>query len=180
MRTTLLTCLVGAAIVVAGGRQAMADNPRQMQKDLDRATISLGDAVRLALEQVPDSKAVEASFETENGNTTYEIEVVAGGKHRIVEVNPIAGAVEKIGGESIEENQQDARERDETAISHAPVTLAQAIKVALEHHADAKACRVEPKRHEGKLSFSVELLSHETLTKVHVDATTGHIMPDAG
>ncbi|HEY5312719.1 MAG TPA: PepSY domain-containing protein [Pirellulales bacterium] len=181
MKATLVTCLAAATLLIAGGRWALgSDDPEHVRKSLERATISLSAAVEQALAQIPDSKAVEASLETKHDNTTFEIEVVAHGKHRIVEVDPTGGAVEKKGGESIEENQQDASEQVETQISRAPVTLVQAVKAALEQEPHAKACRVEPKKHDGRLVFSVELLAQRKLVKVLVDATSCEIVPHGG
>jgi uncharacterized membrane protein YkoI len=178
MKTKLIVCLVGTALVIAGGRRALGkDDPEQVRQALERATISISEAVERALARIPDSKAVEASLETRRDNTTFEIEVVADGKHRIVEVDPTGGAIEKKGGESIEENQQDANEQVESAISRAPVTLVQAVKAALEQDPQAKACRVEPKKHAGKLVFSVELLAQRKLITVNVDAQSCQIVP---
>jgi uncharacterized membrane protein YkoI len=184
MKSTIFTCLAAAVLVCWGGVRAFggpneSDRKRALE-GLDRAKINLADAVHRALTRIPDGKAVEASLEGKQDDITYEIEIVSGGKHRIVEVDPISGAIDETGGEKIEENKEDASEHVETMISKAPVTLVQAVETALRQHQQAKVYRVEPEKEQGKLVFSISLLSDGKFMTVDVDANSREIVHHGG
>ena len=143
------------------------------KKGLASATITLKEAVQLALRKIPNSREVEAELEVDGDDIDYYVEVIAGGKHQVVEIDAVAGEVEAIEDEADEE--EDYKKIEEEA-QRAKVTLLRAIDIAAARIEHGKMFEAAPDKVDGHLIYYFQLLQRDKFFEVSVDAATGKVL----
>lgn len=178
--TVALACSLAAAARAGEGEQQEFERAKA---GLERAKLTLAEAVEAALKKVPDGKAVEAEIETDATGAAFEVEVVSGTKHLDVKVDAVSGEILEV-EEEVEE-EEEARKGEKTpddeqleneAAASAKLSLLQAIAAAVKQAPGGKPFEANFHRHDGLLAVEVELLDGKLIKEVHVDAMTGSIL----
>jgi uncharacterized membrane protein YkoI len=123
---------------------------------LDKAEISLGEAIDIASAEVPDGTVVEAELEVEDGEPYYEVEVLVGDLVKEVSIDPQSGEVL-----SIEDELEGGRVN---APCPGSISVAEAIVKAVEA-AGGSAVEVELEGCE----FEVQVVKGDEMLEAEVE-----------
>lgn len=175
-----LGCSLAAAVWAGEDEQQEFERAKA---GLERAKLTLAEAVEAALKKVPDGKAVEAEIETDAAGPAFEVEVVSGMKHLEVKVDAGSGEILEV-EEEVEEEEEarkgekspDDEQLENEAAASAKLSLLQAIAAAVKEAPTGKPFEAGFHRHDGLLAVEVELLDGSLIKEVHVDAMTGSIL----
>lgn len=175
-----LTCSL--SVLARAGEEERQERERA-KAGLERARLTLAQAIEAALQKVPGGKAVEAEIESEAGATAFEVELVSGTKHLEVKVNAdngeILGVREEV--EEEEEARKGEREPDDEQLENeaaatAKISLLHAVHTAVKEVAGGKPFEAGFVRHDGLLAIEIELLDGSEIKDVFVDAQTGAVL----
>lgn len=185
-RRLAVAATVALACSLAAAARAGEDEQQEFERakaGLERARLTLAEAVEAALKRVPDGKAVEAEIETDATGAAFEVEVVSGTKHLDVKVDAVSGEILEV-EEEVEE-EEEARKGEKTpddeqleneAAASAKLSLLQAIAAAVKEAPSGKPFEASFHRHDGLLDVEVDLLDGKLIKEFHVDAMTGSIL----
>jgi uncharacterized membrane protein YkoI len=116
-------------------------------------------------------RALEAGAEDEGGRVLYEVTTLAGGKIHEFMIDPQSGAV-------LDREVEEAEKDDLVAADVVEILKAMA---AAEAAGNGRAIEAELEMADGQIVYEVEVASHDDLTTVLVDATSGQVIAlDAG
>jgi uncharacterized membrane protein YkoI len=156
------TMLVLTSAILAAG-WTTKDDGEDPAALLNKAGISLSEAVQKAIAIAGEGTVVGAELEDEDGKVIFSVEVARGDK--ILEVNLDAKTGEKVNVETEKE--------DKSAVAKAlKIGVAQAIETALQKK-PGLAFAAEAEVEDGKPEVEVQILSEGKVWKVEVDGTSG-------
>ena len=180
MKVTIMLWTVALlGLSLAAGSMWAADAKESKEHEnaktaLAKAKITLAGAVEIALKAVAESKAVEAEINLESADDAdYDVEVIVGGIHKIVEIDAVTGKVEEIEKET---GDKDEEEKVEVAVAQSQITLLQAISIALKAVPGGNAYKAEAEMEKGKLIWEVELVVGGQFKSVEIDSATGKVL----
>ncbi|HUY92577.1 MAG TPA: PepSY domain-containing protein [Pirellulales bacterium] len=185
-RSLAIAGAVALACSLAAVTRAGEDKQQEFERakaGLEKAKLTLAEAVEAASKKVPDGKAVEAEIETEAGGAAFEVEVVSGTKHLEVKVDADNGDI--LGVEEEVEEEEEARKGEKKpddeqleneAAATSKISLLHAIRTASKEVEGGKPFEASFARHNGLLAIEVELLDGSEIKEVFVDAQTGAVL----
>jgi len=86
-------CAISGEIVETETEKKSNDKKAKIRKALDQAQITMTQAIEIALKKVAGGKAFEAELEMDDGQVTYEVEIVVSGKVWEVEIDAATSEV---------------------------------------------------------------------------------------
>src|SRR5215813_5398302 len=153
-KTGLMTAAL-SALVAFGSAQA-SDSARHEAQAMEKAKISLSEAIRTA-EKQGNGQAVSGEYEFKNGNPAYyEVKVLSNDGQKLTqyELNPGTGQVRKVSDEKFEKLFTRLKP---TAIQNAPTSLTHAIATA-ETRSSGKAREASISRDGDQVQYDVEVV----------------------
>lgn len=172
----LAALLASSALTAAatGGVYASSDSGKDDEareiSTVMTAPVSLAQAIGTA-EAESQGRALEAGAEDESGRVLYEVTTLAGGKIHEFMIDPESGAV-------LDREVEEAEKDDLVAADVVEILKAMA---AAEAAGNGRAIEAELEVADGQIVYEVEVASHDDLTTVLVDATSGQVIAlDAG
>lgn len=172
----LAALLASSALTAAatGGVYASSDSGKDDEaheiSTVMTAPVSLAQAIGTA-EAESQGRALEAGAEDEGGRVLYEVTTLAGGKIHEFMIDPQSGAV-------LDREVEEAEKDDLVAADIVEILKAMA---AAEAAGNGRAIEAELEMADGQIVYEVEVASHDVLTTVLVDATSGQVIAlDAG
>jgi uncharacterized membrane protein YkoI len=172
----LKSSLVLAAVtsVLAMGAAQASDSARHEAQSIEKAKISLTEAIRIA-EKQGNGQATSAEYEFKNGNPSYyEVNVLSNDGQKLTkyELSPATGAVKEKSDEKFEKLFTRLKP---TAIQNAPTSLTRAIATA-ETRSGGKAKEAEISRGGDQLVYKVEVVKLDgTHEKVEINGADGKV-----
>src|SRR5246127_4807122 len=155
-----------AAALAVGAVQA-SDSTRHEAQAMEKAKISLTEAIRIA-EKQGNGQATSAEYEFKNGNPSYyEVSVLSNDGQKLTkyELSPATGAVKEKSDEKFEKLFTRLKP---SAIQNAPTSLTRAIATA-EARSGGKAKEAEISRGGDQLVYKVEVVKLDgTSEKVQI------------
>src|ERR1700760_2618163 len=146
--------LAAVSSVLAMGSAQASDSARHQAQSIEKAKISLTDAIRIA-EKQGNGQATSAEYEFKRGNPAYyEVKVLRNDGEKLTkyELSPSTGTVKEVSDEKFEKLFTRIKP---TAIQNAPTSLTRAITTA-ETRAGGKATDAEVNRDGDQLQYKVE------------------------
>jgi uncharacterized membrane protein YkoI len=148
--------LLAASSVLAMGAAFATDTERHEAQAMDKAKISLTEAIHMA-ERQGNGQAISAEYEFKNGNPAYyEVKVLRNDGQKLTkyELDTNTGKVKEVSDEKFEKLFTRIKP---TAIQHAPTSLTRAITTA-ETRAGGKAKEAEVNRDGDQLQYEVKVV----------------------
>jgi uncharacterized membrane protein YkoI len=171
-KTTLVLAAVSSLLAI-GAAQA-SDSARHEAESLEKAKISLTEAIRIA-EKQGNGQATSAEYEFKSGNPAYyEIKVLRNDGQKLTkyELSPSTGTVKEVSDEKFEKLFTRMKP---TAIQNAPTSLTRAITTA-ETRAGGKAKEAEISRDGAQLLYKVEVVKLDgTREKLEINGSDGKV-----
>ncbi|HTV49628.1 MAG TPA: PepSY domain-containing protein [Steroidobacteraceae bacterium] len=172
MRTqAILTALAGAVLVCVS---AQAANLKQEAQQLDRAKVSVTDAIREA-ERQGNGRATEATFHSStHGAGDYVVKVLSSDDRKLMSYRIDAGTghIVSAGNEPVEKVFTHLKPEQ---IDSAQTSLAHAIASA-EKQAGGHATYAAVEAHGDHLVYDVKLAKDDgSMSRIKVDSSTGHL-----
>jgi uncharacterized membrane protein YkoI len=171
-KTTLVLAAVSSLLAI-GAAQA-SDSARHQAESLEKAKISLTEAIRIA-EKQGNGQATSAEYEFKSGNPGYyEIKVLRNDGQKLTkyELSPSTGTVKEVSDEKFEKLFTRMKP---TAIQNAPTSLTRAITTA-ETRAGGKAKEAEISRDGDQLLYKVEVVKLDgTSEKLEINGSDGKV-----
>jgi uncharacterized membrane protein YkoI len=168
-----LVLAVVSSVLAMGAAQA-SDSTRHEAQAIQKAKISLTDAIRIA-EKQGNGQATSAEYEFKNGNPAYyEVNVLSNDGQKLTkyELSPATGTVKEKSDEKFEKLFTRLKP---TAIQNAPTSLTRAIATA-ETRAGGKAKEAEISRGGDQLVYKVEVVKLDgTREKVQINGADGKV-----
>lgn len=144
-----------------------------IKANFGKATISLADALKMALAKVPGSRAVESGFEVEKDQVFFYVEVIAGGKHQDVILDAKAGKILSVEDTEAEEAEE---KKIEEAAAKAKITMQQAIDIAQRQVPRGKPFEAIADKDGAMLVYLVSVLTSDKFVAVLIDANSGKVL----
>ena len=174
MKTRASLVLAAVASVLALGAAQASDSARHEAQSLDKAKISLTEAIHIA-ERQGNGQATSAEYEFKSGNPAYyEVKVLSNDGTRLTkyELNPTTGKVKQVSDEKFEKLFTRIKP---TAIQNAPTSLTRAISTA-ETRAGGKAREAEVNRGGDQLEYEVEVVKLDgSSEKMKINGADGKV-----
>jgi uncharacterized membrane protein YkoI len=171
-KTTLVLAAVSSLLAI-GAAQA-SDSARHEAQSLEKAKISLTEAIRIA-EKQGNGQAISAEYEFKSGNPGYyEVKVLRNDGQKLTkyELSPSTGTVKEVSDEKFEKLFTRIKP---TAIQNAPTSLTRAITTA-ETRAGGKAKEAEVNRDGDQLQYKVEVVKLDgTSEKLEINGSDGKV-----
>jgi uncharacterized membrane protein YkoI len=166
--------LAAVSSVLAMGAAQASDSSRHQAQSIEKAKISLTDAIRIA-EKQGNGQATSAEYEFKNGNPAYyEVNVLSNDGQKLTkyELSPATGAVKEKSDEKFEKLFTRLKP---TAIQNAPTSLTRAIATA-ETRSGGKAKEAEISRGGDQLVYKVEVVKLDgTSEKLEINGSDGKV-----
>ncbi len=174
MKTRSSLVLAAVSSVLALGAAQASDSTRHEAQAMEKATISLSEAIHIA-EKQGNGQATSAEYEFKNGNPAYyEVKVLSNDGQKLTqyELSPSTGKVKKVSDEKFEKLFTRIKP---TAIQNAPTSLTHAIGTA-ETRTGGKAREAEVNRDGDQLAYEVEVVKLDgTSEKVKINGSDGKV-----
>ncbi len=165
--------LAAASIVALGAAQA-SDSARHEARSMEKAAISLPEAIRIA-EKQGNGHATSAAYELKSSNPAYfEVKVLSNDGQKLTryEISPSTGKVQKVSDEKFEKLFTRLKP---TAIQNAPTSLTRAIGAA-EARVGGKARAAEINRDGDQVQYEVEVVKLDGASeKVKINGSDGKV-----
>src|SRR5882672_3951071 len=148
--------LAAVSSILAMGAAQASDSARHEAQSLEKAKISMTEAIRIA-EKQGNGQATSAEYEFKNGNAPYyEVKVLRNDGQKLTkyELSPSTGAVKEVSDEKFEKLFTRIKP---TAIQNAPTSLTRAITTA-ETRSGGKAKEAEVNRDGDQLQYEVKVV----------------------
>jgi uncharacterized membrane protein YkoI len=148
--------LLAASSLLAFGAAQASDSARHEAQAMEKAKISLTEAIRMA-EKQGNGQAISAEYEFKNGDPAYyEVKVLRDDGQKLTEyqLDPNTGKVKEVKDEKFEKLFTRIKP---TAIQNAPTSLTRAITTA-ETRAGGKAKEAEVNRDGDQLQYEVKVV----------------------
>jgi uncharacterized membrane protein YkoI len=148
--------LLAASSLLALGAAQASDSARHEAQALEKAKISLTEAIHMA-EKQGNGQAISAEYEFKNGDPAYyEVKVLRDDGQKLTEyqLDPNTGKVKEVKDEKFEKLFTRIKP---TAIQNAPTSLTRAISTA-ETRAGGKAKEAEVNRDGDQLQYEVKVV----------------------
>jgi uncharacterized membrane protein YkoI len=162
-----------ASVLAIGAAQA-SDSARHQAQSIEKAKISLTEAIRIA-EKQGNGQATSAEYEFKNGNPAYyEVNVLSNDGQKLTkyELSPATGTVKETSDEKFEKLFTRLKP---TAIQNAPTSLTRAIATA-ETRSGGKAKEAEISRGGDQLIYKVEVVKLDgTSEKLEINGADGKV-----
>ena len=162
-----------SALLAIGAAQA-SDSARHEAQAMEKAKISLTEAIRIA-EKQGGGQATSAEYEFKRGNPAYyEVKVLSNDGQKLTkyELSPSTGTVKEVSDEKFEKLFTRIKP---TAIQNAPTSLTRAITTA-EAQAGGKAKEAEIDRDGDQLKYEVEVVKTDgTSQKLKINGSDGKV-----
>jgi uncharacterized membrane protein YkoI len=172
-RAGLVTAAV-ASLLGIGAAQADDNSTRHEAQAMEKAKISLSQAVRAA-EKQNGGQAVSAEYELKRGNPAYyEVKVLSADGQKLTEyeLDPNTGQVTKTSDEKFEKLFTRLKP---TAIQNAPTSLTRAIATA-EARGGGKASEASISRDGDQVQYNVEIAKVDgTTEKFKINGSDGKV-----
>ncbi len=166
--------LAAVTCVLAMGAAQASDSARHQAQSIEKAKISLTEAIRIA-EKQGNGQATSAEYEFKNGNPAYyEVNVLSNDGQKLTqyELSPTTGAVKAKSDEKFEKLFTRLKP---TAIQNAPTSLTRAIATA-ETRSGGKAREAEISRGGDQLLYKVEVVKLDgTSEKLEINGSDGKV-----
>jgi len=168
--------LVVAAVasVLAMGTAQASDSARHEAQAIQKAKISLTEAIRIA-EKQGNGQATSAEYEFKNGNPAYyEVNVLSNDGRKLTkyELSPSNGTIKEKSDEKFEKLFTRLKP---TAIQNAPTSLTRAIATA-ETRSGGRAKEAEISRDGDQLLYKVEVVKLDgTSEKLEINGSDGKV-----
>jgi len=166
--------LAAVSSVLAMGAAQASDSARHEAQAIEKAKISLTEAIRIA-EKQGNGQATSAEYEFKNGNPAYyEVKVLRNDGQKLTqyELSPTTGAVKEKSDEKFEKMFTRLKP---TAIQNAPTSLTRAITTA-ETRAGGKAKEASVSRDGDQLLYKVEVVKLDgTTEKLEINGSDGKV-----
>jgi uncharacterized membrane protein YkoI len=166
--------LAAVSSVLALGSAQASDSARHQAQSIEKAKISLTEAIRIA-EKQGNGQATSAEYEFKNGNPAYyEVNVLSNDGQKLTkyELSPTTGTIKEKSDEKFEKL---FTRLQPTAIQHAPTSLTRAIATA-EARSGGKAKEAEISRGGDQLVYKVEVVKLDgTTEKLQINGADGKV-----
>jgi uncharacterized membrane protein YkoI len=166
--------LAAVSSILAMGAAQASDSVRHEAQSIEKAKISLTEAIRIA-EKQGNGQATSAEYEFKSGNPAYyEIKVLRNDGQKLTkyELSPSTGTVKEVSDEKFEKLFTRMKP---TAIQNAPTSLTRAITTA-ETRAGGKAKEAEISRDGDQLLYKVEVVKLDgTSEKLEINGSDGKV-----
>lgn len=173
MKTRPTLAFAIASILALGAAQA-SDSARHEAQSMQKATISLTEAIHIA-EKQGNGQATSAEYEFKNGNPAYyQVDVLSSDGQKLTryELNPSTGKVQNVSDQKLEKLLTRIKP---TAIQNAPTSLTRAIGTA-EARFGGKAREAEVDRGGDQLVYQVEVVKLDgSSEKVKINGSDGKV-----
>jgi uncharacterized membrane protein YkoI len=174
MKTKSTLVLAAVSSLLAIGAAQASDSARHEAQSLEKAKISMTEAIRIA-EKQGNGQATSAEYEFKNGNAPYyEIKVLRNDGQKLTkyELSPSTGTVKEVSDEKFEKLFNRIKP---TAIQNAPTSLTRAITTA-ETRAGGKAKEASVNRDGDQLQYKVEVVKLDgTSEKLEINGSDGKV-----
>lgn len=165
---------VALSAVLSAGLVQAADSTRHEAQSMEKAKISLNEAIRSA-EKQGNGQATSAEYVYKSGNPSYyEVKVLSNNGENLTkyEVNPTSGDVRKVSDEQFEKLFTRLKP---TAIRNAPTSLTRAIQTA-ETRAGGKAEEATVNRDGDQVQYDVKVVKTDgSSEKVKINGSDGKV-----
>jgi uncharacterized membrane protein YkoI len=166
--------LAAVSSVLAMGAAQASDSARHQAQSLQKAKISLTEAIHIA-EKQGNGQATSAEYEFKSGNPAYyEVKVLSNDGQKLTkyELSPATGTIKEKSDEKFEKLFTRLKP---TAIQNAPTSLTRAIATA-ETRAGGKAKEAEVSRGGDQLIYKVEVVKLDgTSDKLEINGSDGKV-----
>jgi uncharacterized membrane protein YkoI len=174
MRTKSGLVVVAVSSLLAMGAAQATDTARHEAQSLEKAKISLTEAIHIA-EKQGNGLATSAEYEFKGGNpANYEVKVLSndGQKLSKYEISPSTGKVKEVSDEKFEKLFTRIKP---TAIQNAPTSLTRAISTA-EARSGGKATEAEIDRDGDQLKYEVHVVKADgSSEKLKINGSDGKV-----
>ena len=174
MKNKPFLVLAAVSSVLAMGAAQASDSNRHEAQAMEKAKISLTEAIRIA-EKQGNGQATSAEYEFKRGNPAYyEVKVLSNDGQKLTkyELSPSTGTVKEVSDEKFEKLFTRIKP---TAIQNAPTSLTRAITTA-EVQAGGKAKEAEVDRDGDQLKYEVEVVRTDgTSQKLKINGSDGKV-----
>lgn len=174
MKTKTTFMLAAVSSLLAIGAAQASDSARHEAQSLEKAKISLTEAIRIA-EKQGNGQAISAEYEFKSGNPAYyEIKVLRNDGEKLTkyELSPSTGTVKEVSDEKFEKLFTRIKP---TAIQNAPTSLTRAITTA-ETRAGGKAKDAQVNRDGDQLQYKIEVVKLDgTSEKLQINGSDGKV-----
>jgi uncharacterized membrane protein YkoI len=174
MKTKSTLVLAAVSSLLAMGAAQASDSARHEAQSLEKAKISMTEAIRIA-EKQGNGQATSAEYEFKNGNAAYyEIKVLRNDGQKLTkyELSPSTGTVKEVSDEKFEKLFTRIKP---VAIQNAPTSLTRAITTA-ETRAGGKAKEAEVNRDGDQLQYKIEVVKLDgTSEKLQINGSDGKV-----
>jgi uncharacterized membrane protein YkoI len=173
-KSAWLLAALSTVLAVGAAQAGTSDTERHEAQGLEKAKISLTEAIRAA-EKQGNGQALSATYELEHGNRPhYEVKVLRndGDKVTKYEIDPNTGDVKNASDEKFARLFTRIKP---TAIQHAPTSLTRAIATA-ETRAGGKAKEAEVNRDGDQVQYEVKVVKADgTSEKLKINGSDGKV-----
>jgi len=166
--------VLAASSVLAVGSAFAADTARHEAQAMEKAKISLTQAIHMA-ERQGNGQAISAEYEFKNGNPAYyEVKVLRDDGQKLTEyqLDPNTGKVKEVKDEKFEKLFTRIKP---TAIQNAPTSLTRAVTTA-ETRSGGKAKEAEVNRDGDQLQYEVKVVKADgTSETLKINGSDGKV-----
>ena len=166
--------LAAVSSILAMGAAQASDSVRHEAQSIEKAKISLAEAIRIA-EKQGNGQATSAEYEFKNGNPAYyEVKVLRNDGQKLTkyELSPSTGTVKEVSDEKFEKLFTRIKP---VAIQNAPTSLTRAIATA-ETRTGGKAKEAEVNRDGDQLQYKIEVVKLDgTSEKLEINGSDGKV-----
>lgn len=178
MRTLRRLMLLAAALTLAGrcgADDAEAKEQTKARAAMDKAKITLVQAIDLAHKESPGGKPLEAELVVRDELPVFNVLLANERSFKELRIDAVAGTITTTRDiEAADEIKELADKRKASAAAR--ITLVQAVETAMKAHAGTVARSAEFDVRNGKPRFEIGLLTSEKLVKIEIDAVTGKVV----
>jgi uncharacterized membrane protein YkoI len=169
----IVACLTTTIVFAATPEEDDAKIRAGIKANLGKATISLADALKMAVAKVPGGRVVESGFEVEKEMLFFYVEVIAAGKHQDVIFDAKAGKI--LGVEDTDDEDAEEKKIEEASLK-AKLTMQVAIDIAQRQAPKGKPYESIVDMDGNNLVYIVSLLTTDKFIAVLIDANTGKVL----
>ncbi len=174
MNTRSSLVLAAVSSILAVGAAQASDSARHEAQSMEKAAISLTEAIRIA-EKQGNGQATSAEYELKSGKPAYyEVKVLSNDGRKLTkyELSPSTGKVKEVSDEKFEKLFTRIKP---AAIQNAPTSLTRAIGTA-EARAGGKAREAEVDRGGDQLQYEVDVVKLDgSSEKVTINGSDGKV-----
>lgn len=173
-RTRIGFLMLGCVLGVEGGRASAQPSAPEVDGALDRAPISLVEAIDKALAKDERTRFVAAELET-GDPPAYRVQLLLADTLRTVLVDARDGRLRKPDHGELEKVEPKRLTELHRALDQARVTPQRAIQTAGRATRNGRAYRIELQAAAARALYDVYVLTGSDLSVVEIDAVEGHV-----